>query len=153
MRKAHRRQPIGRGARVASARPSPLGEGEGQADISPVAEPVEGAAMTALGLEATNVVVYSQSGITARLLARYRLPMPIIAVTNVESTYRQLNLSFGVHPIFAPNVTTLSELLEKIDDIILGDQLGAEGDTLVVVSALDGRDGHTDTLHIHRVRA
>ena len=27
------------------------------------------------------------------------------------------------------------------------------GDTLVVVSALDGRDGHIDTLHVHEVRS
>ena len=114
---------------------------------------VEGAAMTALGLDANSIVVYTQSGATARLLGRSRLPMPIIAVTNSESTYRQLNLSFGVHPVFAPDVMTFSELLEKIDDLILGDELGVEGDTLVVVSALDGRDGHTDTLHVHRVRA
>ena len=114
---------------------------------------VEGAAMTALGLAANSLVVYSQSGATARLLARFRLPMPVIAVTNSESTYRQLNLSFGVRPVFAPNVTTFSELLEKIDDLILGGELGAKGDTLVVVSALSGRAGHTDTLHVHPVRA
>ncbi len=109
--------------------------------------------MTALGLNANSLVVYTQTGDTARLLASYRLPMPIIAVTNVLSTYRQLSLSFGVHPVFAPDVTTLPELLEKIDHLVLNERLGAEGDTLVVVSALDGRDGNTDTLHVHRVHA
>ena len=114
---------------------------------------IDGAAITAIGLDANSLVVYTQTGDTARLLASYRLPMPIIAVTNVKSTYRQLSLSFGVHPVFAPDVTTLPELLEKIDHLVLDKRLGAEGDTLVVVSALDGRDGHTDTLHVHRVHA
>jgi pyruvate kinase len=114
---------------------------------------IEGAAITAIRLGARRVVVYSQSGETARQMARYHLPMPVVAVTSVESTYRQLSLSYGVQPIYAPNIVTLGQLLDEMDRLVLDEQLGEVGDVLVVVSALDGRDGHTDTLHVRHVRA
>jgi pyruvate kinase len=113
---------------------------------------VEGAAVTAKNLHARGVVIYTQSGATARKMARYRLPVPLVAVTNVRATYRQLNLSFGVHPVYAPDIVLLPQLLASIDTLVLKENLAAVGDTLVVVSALDGRDGNTDTLHIHQVR-
>ena len=112
----------------------------------------EAAAVAALELGARGVVVYSQSGVTARLMAQYRLPMPVIAVTNIQTTYRQLALSYGVNPVYMPEIVSLAQLLDKIDQTIPERGWGSVGDTLVVVSALDGRDGHIDTLHVHEVR-
>lgn len=114
---------------------------------------VEGAAVTAVSLSARRVIVYSQSGETARRLARYHLPMPVVAVTSVESTYRQLTLSYGVESVYAPNIMTLNQLLDEMDRLVIDEQLGEAGDVLVVVSALDGRDGNTDTLHVRTVQA
>lgn len=114
---------------------------------------VEGAATTALRLKAKQVVVYSQSGLTARLLSRCRLPMPVVAVTNIESTFRQLSLSFGVRPVYLPHIVDLPQLLREMDELALAQAWGEVGDALVVVSALDGRDGNTDTLHVHLIRS
>ena len=118
---------------------------------SPTAAIAEGASTTAIGLRAKLVVVYSQSGLTARLMARSRLPMPVLAVTNNATSCRQLSLSYGVCPVYLPDVTNMQQLLDGIDKLVLGQGWCAEGDTLVVVSALDGRDGSTDTLHVHQV--
>jgi pyruvate kinase len=114
---------------------------------------VEGATVAALTLKARRVVVYSQSGLTARLMARSRLPMPVVAVTNVLTTFRQLSLTYGVCPVYLPHVVNLPQLLSEMDHLVLEQQWGEVGETLVVVSALDGRDGNIDTLHIHRVQA
>jgi pyruvate kinase len=75
-----------------------------------------------------------------------------VAVTNVLPTYRQLSLSYGVHPVYLPQIVSLPQLLERMDQLVLERHWGDVGDTLVVVSALDGRDGNTDTLHVHRVK-
>ena len=114
---------------------------------------VEGATVAALSLKARRVVVYSQSGLTARLMARGRLPMPVVAVTNVQTTFRQLSLTYGVCPVYLPHVVDLPQLLSEMDHLVLDQKWGEVGETLVVVSALDGRDGNIDTLHIHRVQA
>ena len=121
--------------------------------FTPVAAIVEGAVAAALSLAARRVVVYSQSGSTARQLARYRLPMPVTTVTNDATTCRQLCLSYGVEPIHRPDVTDMPQLLAEIDQLAIDQHWGAAGDRLVVVSALDGRAGNTDTMHVHEIRA
>lgn len=45
------------------------------------------------------VLVRSSMGINARILSRRRLDVPIYAITFSETTFRQLKLSYGVHPI------------------------------------------------------
>lgn len=120
---------------------------------STAAAVVEAAATTALLVEAKRVIVYSQSGLTARLLASCRLPMPVVAVTNVETTFRQLALSYGVQPLYLPTIVNLSQLLEQIDQLAHDERWAGPGQKLVVVSALDGRDGSIDTLHVHQVQA
>lgn len=120
---------------------------------STAAAVVDAAATTALLVQAKRVVVYSQSGLTARLLASCRLPMPVVAVTNVEITYRQLSLSYGVQPLLLPQIVNLGQLLEQIDRLAHEQQWASPGHKLVVVSALDGRDGSIDTLHVHQVQA
>lgn len=113
---------------------------------------VEAAAVAALNLEVRRVVVYTRSGDTARLIARYRLPMPVVAVTNSRTTYRQMSLIYGVEPLHLPHITDIPQLLAEMDQLVHSRQWAATDDELVVVSALDGRDGTIDTLHIHRVR-
>ncbi len=112
---------------------------------------VEAAAVAALNLGVRRVVIYTHSGDTARSIARYRLPMPVVAVTNSQTTYRQLNLSYGVEPLYLPHVADIPQLLAEIDQLALSGDWAQIGDELVVVSALDGRRGRVDTLHIHRV--
>ncbi|MEA1952733.1 MAG: pyruvate kinase [Planctomycetota bacterium] len=115
---------------------------------SAVSAIAEAAANAAIGLGAQSIVVYSQTGFTARMMARYRLPVPVVAITNEQSTYQQLSLSFGVRPIYLPHIVDLPQLLEEMNQLALRQEWGESGDTLVVVSALDGQDGNIDTLHI-----
>jgi pyruvate kinase len=44
---------------------------------------------------AAAIIVVTQSGLTARLVARYRPPQPIVAITPSEHTYRQLAMVWG----------------------------------------------------------
>ena len=119
---------------------------------STVAAVVEGAITTALGVGARRVVIYSQSGSTARALARHRLPMPVVTLTHDASTYRQLSLCYGVEPLLLPSRMKLPKLLDDLDRMVAEHGWGSPGDLIVVVSALDGEDGNTDTMHIHTVR-
>ncbi|MEO0278889.1 MAG: pyruvate kinase alpha/beta domain-containing protein, partial [candidate division WOR-3 bacterium] len=45
------------------------------------------------------VIVPTASGTTARTIARARLPVPIIAVTDSRHTAANLKLSYGVYPV------------------------------------------------------
>jgi pyruvate kinase len=54
------------------------------------------------------VIVPSRRGDTARRVTRFRLRQWIIAPSRSLSTCRELQFSFGVHPVFAPGETDLA---------------------------------------------
>jgi len=45
------------------------------------------------------VFVPTQSGFTARSIARFRLPVWVVAISNTGQTCRQLRFSYGIHPV------------------------------------------------------
>ncbi|MFX1322964.1 MAG: pyruvate kinase [Promethearchaeota archaeon] len=45
------------------------------------------------------IVVITRRGYGARMIAKYRPPLPIIAITPFKKTARELNLVWGVHPV------------------------------------------------------
>jgi pyruvate kinase len=49
------------------------------------------------------VFVPTRSGAMARNLARFRLPVWIVAVSSHEATCQRLLLTYGVHPVYEPN--------------------------------------------------
>jgi pyruvate kinase len=50
------------------------------------------------------VIVPTQSGATARSVARFRLPVWIAAVSSLASTCQELQFSYGVHAVYAPHL-------------------------------------------------
>jgi pyruvate kinase len=57
------------------------------------------------------IVTLTRSGYTARMIARFRPKQPIIAVASDQMVKRQLELTFGVTPVYAR--------YQEADDIIL----------------------------------
>lgn len=69
----------------------------------------ERAGSVALGLDLTVqalspdlIFAMSASGSTARLLSRFRLAQPIIAISGIEKTCQELLFSYGVYPVYEP---------------------------------------------------
>lgn len=120
-------------------------------DRSDASALTEAATRLAIRTAARRIVVYTSTGNTARLMARYRLPIPIVAVTASPITCRQLAMSYGVHPLYVPEITELPQLLSKVNELAHSQNWGENGDHLLVVSGLGSQDGHVDTLHIHTI--
>jgi pyruvate kinase len=64
-------------------------------------------------LRAKAILCATASGSTARLIARYRPEMKLIAVTPSETTYRRLALTWGVEPILIGPVATTDRMMEE----------------------------------------
>lgn len=60
------------------------------------------AVAAAVEQNASAILVLSTSGNTARLLSKYRPPVPILTVTRNEQTARQTHLHRGVYPFWYP---------------------------------------------------
>jgi pyruvate kinase len=57
------------------------------------------------------VIVFTKSGFSARVVASHRPEVPILAVTDVERTYRQLALVWGVQPELVPTSGSYTEMV------------------------------------------
>jgi pyruvate kinase len=83
------------------------------------------------------MVTFTRSGFTARVVAAQRPPIPILAVTDQQATYRQLALSWGVRPVLhAEGEISYDGMLEKARSVALDGGFGRPGDHFVVTAGV-----------------
>jgi pyruvate kinase len=114
-----------------------------------VAEASEQAARTA---EVRAIVVFTQTGATARLISRYRPAVPVVAFTPFEHVARQLTVVSGVFPIVAPLMASTDEMIVLMDRLAIEDGRLRSGDLVVFVAGQPiGRPGSTNMMILHRI--
>ena len=98
------------------------------------------------------IVVFTSSGASARLISRFRPPVPIYAFTQSECTARQLSVSFGVEAILAPDVKSTDQMLLQMEQILATTGRLKPGDNVVFVAGQPiGRIGSTNLIKLHRI--
>lgn len=78
-------------------------------------------------------IVFTQSGATARLLATYRLNVPMIAVTNDEDVAKSLSLSYSILPYVIPVKKDKFDIHSPLFKDLTKLDLLNEGDRVIVV--------------------
>jgi pyruvate kinase len=94
------------------------------------------AVRTAFSAKAKAIFATTFSGASARLLSRFRPPMPIFALTTQEKTYHQLALAWGVIPVPPQSVTTLEEGMDILSKFALKNNFLKQGDLVVVTTSV-----------------
>lgn len=98
------------------------------------------------------VIVYTESGATARLLSSQRPGVPVLALSPDITVVRRLRLSWGVYPRLMPRVERLAEMLALGEKILVDADQVATGDRVVVVSGTRAANrGGTNMMKIHIV--
>lgn len=82
------------------------------------------------------IVAFTSSGLTARLIAKDRPCVPILALTPDETVYRRLSLLWGVTPLLCPIAADLEDLLEHMHRVVLASGLVQRGDKVVVMGSM-----------------
>jgi pyruvate kinase len=100
---------------------------------------------------ASAVVVASESGYTARKVAKYRPQVPVVATTPNPGVRRRLALSWGIQPVGVAPVEDASSLVRRSVEAALDAGVAESGDTVVVLSGMmsDLGTDTTNTLKIH----
>ncbi|MGE5507799.1 MAG: pyruvate kinase [Chitinophagales bacterium] len=107
---------------------------------------------TAQDLKAAAIVTSTQSGATARLVARYRPESPVIAATPDQVVARQLTLVWGVTPVSVPVTTDLDGMLNAVVAATERAGFAGRGDVLAITAGLrPGVPGSTNLLRVHVV--
>lgn len=107
---------------------------------------------TALDLNARYIITVTKSGMTARLLSRYRPECDIIACTTHDYVARQMNLSWGVTPIIVEEKNDPFELIDHTVDKLMEANLVKMDDRVVYTGGVPlGVSGTTNMIKVHIV--
>ena len=94
------------------------------------------ACQLALNLDSAALIAGTMSGSSARLVARFRPSMPVVAVTAVPEVQRQLALSWGVEAVLAPQCRDSDELFEVSARAALDLGLAKPGQRVVITAGV-----------------
>ena len=98
------------------------------------------------------LVAFTQSGDSARRLARYRGTVPVLAFTPEDKVRCQLALTWGVETFRTEPVEHTDEMVRQVDEQLLKYGRVAEGDLVVIIAGSPpGIPGSTNALRIHRM--
>ncbi|HXV78740.1 MAG TPA: pyruvate kinase [Candidatus Binatia bacterium] len=98
---------------------------------------------------ASAIVCCTRTGQTARLVAKHRPAMPIIAASPKEETVRRLMLTWGVRPLFIPEFGSTDRIVETALAAALQFNLVTAGAKVVIASATPETEARkTDFLRV-----
>jgi len=101
-------------------------------------------------LNAKYLVAFTESGESARRMAMFRSPIPILALTPEEGTFNRLALSWGVEPGIVATVSHTDDMVKQVDQYLIEKREAQVGDTVVIVAgAPPGIPGSTNAVRVH----
>lgn len=106
----------------------------------------------AIDIEAKAIAVCSLSGMTARMVSRFRCPIDILGVTTDEGTWRKLALSWGVTPVMSEKFNSLDVLFYTAQKLAKSTMSLEKGDRIVITGGVtDGSSGNTNLIKVERI--
>lgn len=107
----------------------------------------------AIDVQAKCIVVNSLTGLTARMVSRFRCPIDILGMTASKKAWRKINLSWGVYPVLCSRYATMDEMFAN--DIVQAKKLLElqPGDNIVMTGGqLNGYAGNTNLIKVEQVQ-
>lgn len=98
------------------------------------------------------VVTITRTGYTAKMISRFKLKQPIIAVTSNNFVKRQLNLMYGVYPILF-NYGVAKDRILAVAQMLYSKNLLSEEDIVLFTAGFRTSQKHSSNIiEIHTVR-
>jgi len=101
---------------------------------------------------AVALVAFTQTGDTARRLARLHARELVLAFTPEENVHRQLALSWGVESHQVWTVQTTDDMVRQVDSALLAKRVCKPDDVVVIVAGTPpSTPGSTNTIRVHQI--
>jgi pyruvate kinase len=99
------------------------------------------------------IIVFTLSGSSARLVAKGRPRVPVIAITTDPFVARQLSLVWGVRALVSPLIDSVDDLFNAAATQVIDAGLANEGAQALFVGSLPiyRVSGRTNLLHIRKL--
>ncbi len=105
-----------------------------------------------IDLHAKAIVVCSLSGMTARMVSRFRSPVDIIGLTVNEKTLRRLSLSWGVTPVLCEVYPSVEVLFYTAKRVAKENFNLKKGDDIVITGGTtNGTSGNTNIIKVEKI--
>lgn len=128
----------------------PLSADSGSRKTSVANAVAEAACHAASAVNARAVVVFTQSGGTAALIAKNRPQLPIIAFAPSEEIRRRLSIYWGVRTIPVGGMDNTDQQIALVEETILASGFGRPGDVVVITMGVPlGSRGSTNLMKVH----
>ena len=106
----------------------------------------------AIDIEAKAIVACSLSGKTARMVSRFRPPVPIIGLTTSERTWRKLAMSWGVIPAICETFNSTDVLFYTAKKMATKQLSLVTSDRIVITGGnTTGHSGNTNLIKIEEI--
>ena len=105
----------------------------------------------AIDIDAKAIVACSLSGMTARMVSRFRSPVDILGLTTDEGTWRKLALSWGVTPAMCEKFTSTDVLFYTAKKMAEQTMKLKKGDHIVITGGAPGDTGNTSLIKIESI--
>ncbi len=103
-------------------------------------------------VEAKYLCVFTESGESARRMARLRNKIPILAFTPEESVRRRMSLFWGVESFVVGRVTHTDQMVAQVDEALKSTGRAVDGDKVIIISGSPpGIPGTTNDIRVHKV--
>lgn len=103
-------------------------------------------------LEVKYLVTFTRSGDTARRMSRLRSPIPLLALSPLESTRNALALTWGTQTYLAPPVAHTDDMVNQVEQFLRENELATDGERVVIVAGMPpGIVGSTNSIRIHKM--
>lgn len=106
----------------------------------------------AIDIEASAIAVCSISGMTARMVSRFRPPMDIVGLCIDEKSWRRLALSWGVTPVMCEMYPSTEVLFYSAMQITKKAMKLKKGDRIVITGGVtNGQSGNTNLIKVENI--
>jgi pyruvate kinase len=103
-------------------------------------------------LDCPLIFTFTRTGATARIVSSFRPPVPILALTDLEKTFHQLALVWGVIPVLCPQGSSYDAMLACARQEAVKRGLARTGERVVLTAGLPMHTpGATNTLRVEEI--
>ncbi|MGA0209536.1 MAG: pyruvate kinase [Candidatus Nanopelagicales bacterium] len=102
--------------------------------------------------EASHLIAFTETGRSARLIARWRCAIPLLAFTPNPRVRSQLALVWGVETFLVPQVRHTDDMVVQVDKALLDIGRASAGERVVIVAGVPpGVPGTTNGMRVHKI--
>ncbi len=107
---------------------------------------------TAFDIGAKAIVVYTESGVSARMVSRFRPDAVVLAMTNSDRVYHQLSTSWGVIPTVCQTFDNTDDMFINAEEAVRRLGIAKAGDNIVITAGVPlGKGAGTNLIKVSKI--